>query len=173
MIKKLLIWFIEILKEIFNENPDPTSDINREAKGKLVPLNQKDDIANQYFMRQSITTKTELIFYKQLKISLVKDEIIVIKPRVEDVIGAKNTKNKFSNRGKIKSRHFDFVVCDSELKPLCIIELDDKSHNTKKAQKIDKFKDDLCKSVNLRMLRIPVSTSYEIELLQALIYQLN
>ncbi len=130
-----------------------------------------------FFKRDSLLTKTETAFYNTLKKTLLQEEIIVIKPRLEDVIGAsfipRNKTKHQANRGKIRSRHFDFVICNKNIKPLFAIELDDKSHNTNHAKKIDGFKNNLCLSVQLRLLRIPVETTYDTALLRAIIYQQN
>ena len=46
---------------------------------------------------------------------------------------------------KIQAKHVDFVLCDEKLVARCVIELDDKSHDTEERQKRDNFVDEVLK----------------------------
>jgi hypothetical protein len=64
--------------------------------------------------------------------------------------------------GRIKSKHVDAVLVDAvSFHPLCIIELDDQSHNTKRAQKSDAVKDAACRSASLPLVRIRAQSRYD------------
>jgi len=57
------------------------------------------------------------------------------KVRVGDVLGPRKGLQRGASstaRNKIDRKHFDFVLCDpSDLSVICVIELDDKSHQAK------------------------------------------
>lgn len=53
---------------------------------------------------------------------------------------------------KVQAKHVDFVLCDEKLVARCIIELDDKSHDTKARQKRDDFVDEILKSVGYKII---------------------
>lgn len=79
---------------------------------------------------------------------------------MEDIVQSLPGEEYASRRGKIRARHIDFVVLNSEMKVLFCIELDDSSHNSKKARENDEFKDLLLKSVGIKLYRIRNNTSY-------------
>lgn len=83
------------------------------------------------------------------------------KVRLEDYIEVCDIgKNKQSLRGRIRSRHVDFLLCDDKLHVKAAIELDDHSHDNKKAKEIDYFKDQLHKSIGLQLFRVSVKKDY-------------
>ena len=92
---------------------------------------------------------------------------VLTKTRVEDVIyvtrEGRSRSEIFRDRGRIKSRHFDFLLCDNQAQPIAAIELDDSSHNTAKARETDRFKDELCASVGLEMIRFKVADRYDVD----------
>ena len=92
---------------------------------------------------------------------LADNHIILCKVRMEDVIHVDfNLKNKdFSEyqraRGRMKNRHFDFVICDAETQEIQrVIELDGWTHRREADKEADKFKDDACKEAEIKMVRI-------------------
>ena len=97
--------------------------------------------------------------------SVVDDQHRVFgKVRVADLIKV----NKTSDRkawaaafSRIKAKHFDFVLVKrSDLSVVCVIELDDKSHQSSKAQARDVFIDGACKAAGLPLVRVPARASY-------------
>jgi very-short-patch-repair endonuclease len=69
---------------------------------------------------------------------------------------------------KIRSKHIDFLLCDSErLQPLLILELDDYSHERDDRKKRDEFVDNVLLSTGLKTLRVKVSNIYDIDELLA------
>jgi len=76
---------------------------------------------------------------------------------------------------KINNKHFDFVLCDkNDLSVLCAIELNDKSHNTKKRKDRDAFLTAACESAMLPLIQIPAQAAYNIdEIRQTLISHLS
>lgn len=90
---------------------------------------------------------------------------IAIKVRVADIISLTNEPtDKHVHNNKIFAKHFDFVLCDKRnFAPLLVIELDDSSHSRFDMRTSDAFKDWLCESVELPLVRIPVQQAYEVE----------
>ena len=110
------------------------------------------------YERTLLLTKREWEFYKRLKKITDKYNLhILSKVRMEDIIKVKDGltySETQSARGRIKSRHIDFIIAEPEyLKVLLAIELDDNSHKYKKSVESDKFKNDVFNSVGLPYIR--------------------
>lgn len=112
----------------------------------------------------SLLTETELKFYKILFPIIKKKYHISMKVRLEDIIqvsGKFNNKERWSHRGRIKSRHIDFVLCDKRTLEIChCIELDDKSHNRKDRIVRDKFVDWALKNSGISVIHIKTARTY-------------
>lgn len=89
------------------------------------------------------------------------------KVRVADVLKTKPNKSRSAWQtafNKIAAKHFDFVLCDvSTMEVICVIELDDKSHNSKKSQDRDLFLNNACKGADLTLVRFKAQQSYQID----------
>lgn len=86
---------------------------------------------------------------------------------MEDFVSTKSRdyKTRQRYRGYIKSRHIDFLLCDSDLNIIAGIELDDSSHNKANAKKVDMLKDDVFTAINVPLFRVSASRNkYEKEL---------
>ncbi len=123
-------------------------------------------ITNQdYSLRKSIMTPTELNFYNDLEVAVQDRYIICPKVRVIDFVEPIG-KNKNSNFNRIVSKHCDFLLCSRSFKPIFVIELDDKSHNNVRSQKNDNFKNELYQTIGIKLIRIKVSSIYNIKDIQ-------
>jgi Protein of unknown function (DUF2726) len=61
------------------------------------------------------------------------------------------------------SKHFDFVLCaQTDLSVVCVIELDDRSHQAQKRQERDAFLAGLCAAISLPLIQIPVQRAYSV-----------
>ena len=117
------------------------------------------------YERKNLLTKTEYTFFKVLKAFCEQNNLLFCpKVRMEDFISVTEKQNYSKYRGYIKSRHVDFVLCDANLHILCGIELDDKSHDTQKAQKTDDFKNKVFEQIKVPLFRIKTSSNYQTEL---------
>ena len=59
---------------------------------------------------------------------------------------------------------FDFLICDKNyLNPLCAIELNDKSHNSKKRKERDDFLIQSCASANFPLIQITAKATYTLK----------
>lgn len=135
---------------------------------------KENNILEYPYKQKYLLTKNEYKFYKTLKTICDQKQIIICpKVRLEDFIEVKENENKQKYRGYIKSRHIDFLLCDSNLYIKAGIELDDTTHNTSKAKKTDELKNNIFKAIDIPLYRIKVNDkeyTTEIENIIKLIY---
>jgi len=132
------------------------------------------DSALGYRQKKTLFTEAERSFLGVLDQCIdPKQHRIFGKVRVADIVEPNPTKNRseWSRAfGKIKAKHFDYVICATDtLKPVCAIELDDKSHNQKKRQQRDELLESVSKDANLPLIRVPAKRSYKLEEVKALL----
>lgn len=116
------------------------------------------------YQKKYLLTKTEYRFWIILNSYVKKYDLSICpKVRMEDFVQVKesDTKMRQRYRGYIKSRHVDFLLCDNQLNILAAIELDDKSHDTKNAKKVDTLKNDVCDAANIPLYRFKTNENYE------------
>jgi len=86
------------------------------------------------------------------------------KVRVADVAAVKSGLGNSARQGalnRIAAKHFDFVVCRSgDLSVVCAVELNDKSHASRKAQSRDELLANVCRAIGLPLLTVPAKTAY-------------
>lgn len=130
------------------------------------PIGNGSDILP--YEKKMLLTKTEYGFWKCLKQKCdEKGFIICPKVRMEDFLSVtvKDKRQLMKYRGYIKSRHIDFMICDSALHILAGLELDDRSHNSANAQKTDLFKNQVFTVIGLPLFRVIIGgESYETQL---------
>ena len=62
---------------------------------------------------------------------------------------------------RVASKHFDFVVCRaSDFSAVCAVELNDKSHGSKRGQARDEFVVSVCRAIELPLLQVHAQRSY-------------
>lgn len=101
-----------------------------------------ENIANLPYQKKYLLTRNEYYFYKKLQTYTEKHNLqILAKIRLADLIEVKKgLSNSDWNRyfSKIKSKHIDFAIVDN-MKILCLIELDDSTHNQNDRKERDLF----------------------------------
>jgi len=129
----------------------------------------------QYQQVNSLITPTEKKFLDTLDQVVDNRARVFSMVRVADVIKPKKSLDKSHRHRhflKTSQKHFDFVLCDPKtLKLLCVIELNDKSHQRKDRKERDQFLLDACETANLALYFIPVSNSYDANKILELIDQ--
>ena len=86
------------------------------------------------------------------------------KVRLEDIIRVKRglpEKLRWAARGRVKSRHIDYVIAKQSGQPVLAIELDGRSHDPKNPSEADKVKTALFKAANLKLRRIRVGDDFD------------
>lgn len=120
-----------------------------------------------YVMRESLFTSAERSFFGVLENVVGGQYRIFGKVRIADVIDVKKPQDKSQWQrafNRISSKHFDYVLCKhDDLSVVCVVELDDQSHNQQKRQERDSFIEGLCKAISLPLLRVPAQRSYSIQ----------
>jgi len=136
------------------------SNQNKETKKKSEK--PKENIGHFYYPKKSLLTQTERTFYQELQKQNNNQYAIHSKVRLEDIVGvAKGVGDRFREmRNHIKSRHVDFVITKHSGEILAVIELDDKSHDTKKAQVADEIKNQIFEYNNVKFYRVRVGEDY-------------
>jgi very-short-patch-repair endonuclease len=103
-----------------------------------------------------MNTSEQKLFEELLRV-FSSDYIVLSKVRIEDFVEAKS----YSARGKIKSRHVDFLICDQlTTAPLLAIELDGGIHRKPSVHRRDLFVNELYLSINLPIHRINVGADF-------------
>ncbi len=129
-------------------------------------INKKEKIENNtslFIKKEYLLTQEELKFYKLLK-SITDKYNLNIFCQVSLYAVVKNKEYKDFN--KIKSKSIDYVITDNNCKIKFCIELDDKTHIKEKRQIRDNFINELFKQVNIKLIRVPVQSYYNLQNLE-------
>jgi Protein of unknown function (DUF2726) len=121
---------------------------NKAAKQKNSPMPYK---------MKNLMTPTELILFTRL-VAAFPDYFIMSQVHMGQILNIpKGLDDHKSWLNKINQLSLDFVICDKESKPLCVIELDDASHLAKSRIVTDTKKDLSLQAAGIRIVRIKVS----------------
>lgn len=121
----------------------------------------------------TLLTDCEYEFYRYLRVVCKAYDIIICpKVRMEDFIEVttKIYSEKQRYRGYIKSSHVDFLLCDDDFKIMCAIELDDRSHWSKKAQEKDERKDEIYRTVSIPLFRVKTWQAWKPQIKEVMLY---
>jgi hypothetical protein len=121
----------------------------------------------KYKKQKALFSPAEINFKKSLnKIVVNRNFIVYGKVRIADIITpAINKKSNYKKWlgafAQIQSKHVDYVICDErDYSVLCVIELDDSSHNTAKAKKRDALVNQAYQSAGIEIVRVKATKSY-------------
>jgi len=131
------------------------------AKNKNAPKGKYE-----YRKRAVLFSPAETRFLLSLEEAISHKYRVFGKVRVADVITPKKGSNRSNWQiafNKISAKHFDYILCSKEeLVVVAAVELDDKSHGSKKAKARDALLEDACSSANLKLIRFSAKSSYDI-----------
>ena len=120
-----------------------------------------------YRKRGSLFSKAERSFLGVLDQAISEKHRVIGKVRVADIITpikGMDRKNWQIAFNKISAKHFDYVLCSKDtLDVIAVIELDDKSHDTKKSKARDLLLENACKSAELKFIRFQAKSGYQIK----------
>ena len=109
------------------------------------------------YQMKNLMTPTELILFTRLVIAF-PEYFIMSQVHMGQIVSIpKGSDNYMSWLKRINQLSLDFVICDSNSKPLCVIELDDASHLVKSRIVTDTKKDLSLQAAGIIMVRIKVS----------------
>lgn len=127
---------------------------------------QEKNIGFPYLRTPALFSDAERAFLEVLEQAVGDQYRVFGKVHVADVIALQpdlKTSIKRIAYKRIKSRRFDFVVCSRlSLSVVCAVELDDKNPQRKNQEARDTILRDVCDSVSLPLIRIPVKNVYPI-----------
>lgn len=124
---------------------------------------------NDYYIQKTLMTSTEIRFQKILKqITDKYDLIIVPQVQLQRIFKVVNH-NNMSAFNKIKAKSIDFAIVDSDYQYRLFIELDDYTHKYQNRIERDSFVNELFKTNNLNLKRIPVKYNYDINYIENII----
>ena len=87
------------------------------------------------------------------------------KVRVEDIIRVKRSlpgKARWAARGRVKSRHVDYLITNGSGRPVLALELDGRSHNAKTPSDADQVKTALFNAAGVPLRRILVGEEFDL-----------
>jgi len=120
-----------------------------------------------YVLRPSLFSPAERTFLGCLDSVLPPEIRVFAKVRLADLFEVKRTPDRSawqSAFNKINSKHVDFVLCrSSDLHPLLVIELDDKSHAREDRRQRDALIESLFAASSLALIRFKVQRAYQPE----------
>ncbi|WP_051928092.1 DUF2726 domain-containing protein [Nitrosococcus oceani] len=127
-------------------------------------------IGYPYVPAKALFSAAERSFLGVLDQSVGSEHRVFGKVRVADIAAVKPGLSRSARQGavnRIGSKHFDFVVCRaSDFSVVCAIELNDKSHASKRAQERDAVKRNVCRSIGLPLFEVPAKRAYSVSELQ-------
>ena len=105
------------------------------------------------YKSRMMLTKNEYAAYKKLKVIADANGLLICpKVRLIDIVEPKAGEQEYALRAKVIQKHVDFVICNSDLKILGVIELDDNSHDTQKRMERDRFVDEILSDVGYTVI---------------------
>ncbi len=122
--------------------------------------------AYPYTMNRVLFSPAERSFLGVLEEAIGREYRVFGKVRVADIVEPQRGLDR-SNRQKALNRtqakHFDFVLCaQTDLSVVCVIELDDQSHQAQRRRERDAFLAGLCAAISLPLVQIPVRRAYSV-----------
>lgn len=124
-----------------------------------------------YVPAKVLFTPAERSFLGVLDQAVGSEHRVFGKIRVADVASVKAGLEASARRGalnRVTGKHFDFVVCRaSDLSIVCAVELNDKSHASKRAQARDEFLSKVCQKISLPLYQVPAKRAYAVKEIQA------
>ena len=126
-------------------------------------INNNIDYSSLYTKKDYLLTQQELKFYKLIKNITDRNNLnLFAQVSLYEIIKSNNIKDF----NKIKSKTIDFVITDVNCKIKVCIELDDQTHIQQKRQERDNFIDELFEQLNIKLIRVPVQSYYDLKLIE-------
>ena len=114
----------------------------------------KEDDAFPY-TKKDVMTASELKLYERL-VSAFPDYLVLSQVQLSRAIEAPPSEKSLKWFRTISQMSLDFVLCDTSSNPVCVIELDDKTHLRAEAIKRDAKKDKALGAAGIPIVRIKV-----------------
>jgi len=134
---------------------------------RILPGKPKDENPWPYKTKKYFFSRSEQVFLHMLNKSINTERYVVYpKVRIADFVDiTTGGKERLKWWNKIKSKHIDFLIWDTQEQRIALaIELDGKSHKKEDSRISDEFKNKLCNTINIRLERIKVGSDFAAEI---------
>lgn len=115
---------------------------------------------SMYQKRYRLMNNSESSFFHVALTTLPEGYFIFPKMRIADIIETKDGAGYYKQRNKILPKHVDFVIVDANLRIVCAIEIDGKSHDTPERQERDEMVDYIFEYVGIPLERVRVGEDF-------------
>lgn len=169
----IFIAFIMIISLLYKKL-DTSKEEEKQEEKELDIENRNAEATEEFpYIKTYLLTTNEWAFYKAIKPIADKYKLhIIAKVRIADIVRVKkglSNKERSSAFNRIKSKHFDFLLCNPQnLAVKAVIELDDSSHDEIDRQQRDFFVDKVCETIKLPLIRVTDSNVFEEKMCKAL-----
>jgi len=120
--------------------------------------------ADAFTLNPSLLSAGNRTYYAVLRTVVPDSAVIFAEVSLASVFEAKKVKGWTAARNRVNQKAVDFVVCDrATLKPLCAIEVDDRTHGRQDRVTRDEFVDALFRFHDLPLIRVRGAMSYRPE----------
>jgi len=120
-----------------------------------------------YEKQKTLLTPAERSFFGVLEQVVGESHRIFVKVRLGDLFKVRaglGNSERMTAFNKISAKHVDFVICSNEsIDVLAAIELDDKSHDSRKRQERDRFVDKVFESTGIPLGHMIAQKSYSVQ----------
>jgi very-short-patch-repair endonuclease len=122
-----------------------------------------------YKKKNYLFSTAERSFYEVAR-SVLPDHTIFAKVRLADLMYVQKGSDAFyTHFNRISAKHVDFVVCNKNMAPVFVIELDDASHDSEDRKDRDAFVDQALAAAEIPVLRVRAKRGYVLDELRALL----
>ncbi|MCR9076352.1 MAG: DUF2726 domain-containing protein [bacterium] len=147
----------------------------RKQSVKPSPSTPQPANANQYVRTDGLLSPAELNFYRVVARVLAHPDdpagppqaTVMSKVSVSDLVQVRkglSQSERSAAFNRIRAKHADFVLCDPvTMQPLCVIELDDKSHQRKDREARDTLMDSIYAAAGIPILHVKCRRAYHPE----------
>ncbi len=137
--------------------------LNKPNKKKSSSKGNSNELKGKFRLEENLFTPHEKQAFLQIKqITDRLGYLLFAKVNMEDIVTARPNA-PYGTRSIVSQMHVDFLICNRNSKPICIIELDDSSHDKQQAQKNDNKKNVIFADVGIKLIRCRSVTATEIE----------
>ena len=121
------------------------------------PKSGRRKVGFSYASQGTLLSQPEQVLYFRL-VEAFPNHIVFAQVSMQMVVkpDASNPSEKSSLRNKISNKTFDFVICNKMSRIVCVVELDDSSHNKTNAIKRDNDKNMALQSAGIPLIRFDV-----------------
>ncbi len=143
--------------------PLPESAPQHDSRKPTATSSVARDLTNLLERKETLMTPAEQSFFDVLEPLVRSSCRVSSNVRLLDLFHIRPGSGQQSAFNKISRKHVDFVLTEhGSSRILCAIELDDSSHNRPDRIERDAFVNELFASLNLPLLRIPFSWTYNV-----------